>query len=345
MTLGFAKDAIASDGGRRSERRGAPSCRTGVVRSADLRDLFWRRPKLLLLLLLLPPALWLGIVYVGSLLALLLQSFFHIDDFSGLIVQQFTLATYARAVQAAERRHHPAHGDDGRAGDAGLGGRRVPDRLSGGALCSRAAGRRCSISAVMLPLWSSYLVKVYAWKLILAKEGILTWVFAQAASGLRARCDPGDAGDRRQLAVLSASSARSWCFVYIWLPYMILPIQAALERVPVNLIDASADLGAPPLADVPARDLPAGAAGDRRRLDLHLLADAGRLHHPADHRERRGCSSARSSTRSRARPATSRWPPPSRWCRSSSWGSTSGAREAHGGVRCALMRGQRAGWG
>ena len=66
--------------------------RRGVL--GDLSDTFWRRPKLLVLLLLLPAALWLGIVYLGSLFALLLQSFFHIDDFSGLIVQQFTLATY-----------------------------------------------------------------------------------------------------------------------------------------------------------------------------------------------------------------------------------------------------------
>ena len=58
-------------------------------------DMLWRRPQLAVILLLLPAALWLGIVYVGSLFALLLQSFFHIDDFSGLVVHEFTLATYA----------------------------------------------------------------------------------------------------------------------------------------------------------------------------------------------------------------------------------------------------------
>jgi hypothetical protein len=115
-------------------------------------------------------------------------------------------------------------------------------------------------------------------------------------------------------------------FVYVWLPYMILPTQAALERVPGNLIEASADLGANAAADLPQRDLPAGAAGHHRRLDLHLLADAGRLHHPADHRQFAAYSSGRPSMRSKARPETSRSPPPSRSCRSSSWAFISGAK-------------------
>ncbi len=72
----------------------------GGVRGA-LSDAFWRRPKLLLLLMLLPPVLWLGIVYIGSLIALLLQSFFSIDEFSGLINRQFTLSTYGDLFQAA----------------------------------------------------------------------------------------------------------------------------------------------------------------------------------------------------------------------------------------------------
>ncbi|RUV48126.1 ABC transporter permease, partial [Mesorhizobium sp. M5C.F.Ca.IN.020.14.1.1] len=66
-----------------------------------LSDLFWRRPKLLLLLMLLPPVLWLGIVYIGSLFALLLQSFFSIDEFSGLVNREFTLKTYGDLLQAA----------------------------------------------------------------------------------------------------------------------------------------------------------------------------------------------------------------------------------------------------
>ena len=70
----------------------------------------------------------------------------------------------------------------------------------------------------------------------------------------------------------------------MWLPFMILPIQAAVERIPGSYIEASGDLGAGPALTFRQRDPAAGAAGHRGRLDLHLLADAGRLHHPAGHR-------------------------------------------------------------
>jgi putative spermidine/putrescine transport system permease protein len=99
--------------------------------------------------------------------------------------------------------------------------------------------------AVMLPLWSSYLVRVYAWKLILAKEGIVTWTAAELGlgGGLDALLSIPVIGG----AALSVSHIGTFTvFVYIWLPFMILPIQAALERVPQSLIEASADLGAPP---------------------------------------------------------------------------------------------------
>ena len=98
---------------------------------------------------------------------------------------------------------------------------------------------------VMLPLWSSYLVKVYAWKLILAKEGIITW--AADSVGLGFLLDavlalPGVGGNS-----LSTSFIGTWLvFVYVWLPYMILPMQASLERVPVSMLEASSDLGAKP---------------------------------------------------------------------------------------------------
>jgi putative spermidine/putrescine transport system permease protein len=99
--------------------------------------------------------------------------------------------------------------------------------------------------AVLLPLWSSYLVRVYAWKLILAKEGIVTWMAGHvglggALEGLLALPVIGGAS-------LSVSYVGTFLvFLYIWLPYMILPIHAALERVPASFVEASADLGAPP---------------------------------------------------------------------------------------------------
>jgi putative spermidine/putrescine transport system permease protein len=99
---------------------------------------------------------------------------------------------------------------------------------------------------VMLPLWSSYLVKVYAWKLILAKEGILTWLFEnlRLTPVLEAvLAIPGIGGNSLSVSYIGTFLV----FVYVWLPYMILPTQAALERVPVSLIDASSDLGGKPL--------------------------------------------------------------------------------------------------
>ena len=170
---------------------------------------------------------------------------------------------------------------------------------------------------VMLPLWSSYLVKIYAWKLILAKEGIVSW----AVGG--ARASPGCSTACSALPVIGGNSlsvsyiGTFLVFVYVWLPFMILPMQASLERVPASLIEASADLGAARRPDLPPRHPAAGAARHRRRLDLHLLADARRLHHPADHRQLAPTSSAWRSTSTRAPPGTSRSPPPSRWCRSS----------------------------
>src|SRR6201987_3741155 len=209
-----------------------------------LSTFLYLRPKLALLLLLLPPVLWLGIVYLGSLFALLAQSFFSIDDFSGLTIYQPTLSTYAELftptnLQIILRTVVMA----------------AVVTLSCAAIgfpvayyMARFAGVRTKALfylAVMLPLWSNYLVRVYSWKLILAKEGVVTWLFNLA--GL------GDFLDRiLDLPVvggpsLSASYIGMWIvFMYIWLPYMILPIEAALERVPLSFIAASADLGARP---------------------------------------------------------------------------------------------------
>ncbi|TJW37664.1 MAG: ABC transporter permease, partial [Mesorhizobium sp.] len=143
-----------------------------------LSDLFWRKPKLLLLLMLLPPVLWLGIVYVGSLFALLLQSFFSIDEFSGLINRQFTLKTYGDLLQAANL-------------DIILRTVTMAALVTFAsaiiafpiayyaARYARGRWKALFYLGVMLPLWSSYLVKIYAWKLILAKEGILTWLLAK----------------------------------------------------------------------------------------------------------------------------------------------------------------------
>ena len=209
-----------------------------------LSDLFWRRPGLLLALLLAPPLLWLGIVYLGSLAVFLAQSLFSIDDFSGLITYEPTLATYAQLLTDANldiilRTLIMA-------GAVTLASIVIAFPIAYyAARYAQGVWKAVFYLGVMLPLWSSYLVKIYAWKLILAKEGILTWAFAtlhlspllDAVLAL-----PVIGGNSLSVSYLGTFLV----FVYVWLPFMILPIQASLERVPGSLIEASADLGADP---------------------------------------------------------------------------------------------------
>ena len=207
-----------------------------------LTTLFWRHPRLLLALMVAPPLLWLGVIYLGSLAALLLQSFYAIDEFSGMVKEELTLKTYGELFRAQNL-----------------------DIILRTLIMSAAVTLACAVLAfpvayyaaryakgrwkaafylgVMLPLWSSYLVKVYAWKLILAKEGILTWAAESTGTSFLINgllSIPGLEGSS-----LSTSPAGTFLvFVYVWLPYMILPLQASLERVPTSMLEASADLGA-----------------------------------------------------------------------------------------------------
>ncbi len=223
---------------------------TAVVQPAStgiwsrLADHFWRQPKQLLAALLALPLGWLVIVYIGSLLVFLLQSFYSIDELSGLVVPEFTLKTYGELFTPSNL-----------------------DIIVRTLLMSGAVTIACAIIAfpiayfaaryakgkwkalfylgVMMPLWSSYLVKVYAWKLILAKEGILTWIFAKLHLTFLLDAllsTPVIGGNSLSVSYIGTFLV----FVYVWVPFMILPVQAALERVPGNLVEASADLGATP---------------------------------------------------------------------------------------------------
>jgi len=204
-----------------------------------------RRSTFYLALLLLPPLLWLGTVYLGSLFALLLQSFYAIDEFTATVVPKFTLATYRQLFT------HPANID--------IILRTLAMAVAVTIACALIAFPIANYMAryasprmraffyvgVLLPMWTSYLVKVYAWRLILAKQGIASW-FASSL-GLQGVLDTALATP----VVGGPSLASSYLgmfivFVYMWLPFMILPLHAALERVPRNLLQASADLGARP---------------------------------------------------------------------------------------------------
>lgn len=207
-----------------------------------LTTLFWRRPNLLLILLVTPPVLWLGVVYLGSLAALLVQSFYSIDEFSGLIVHEFTFKTYGELLR-------PSNADVifrtlFMAVTVTVASAFVAFPIAYyAARYAKGRWKAAFYLGIMLPLWSSYLVKVYAWKLILAKEGILTWAanathtdwILNAALSL-----PGVGGNSLSTSFIGTFLT----FTYVWLPFMILPMQAALERVPTSMLEASADLGA-----------------------------------------------------------------------------------------------------
>jgi putative spermidine/putrescine transport system permease protein len=206
---------------------------------------FWRRPYWYLALLLVPPLLWFGTIYLGSLFALLAQSFYAIDDFTAQIVREPTLATYKQLVT------QPANVD--------IVLRTVSMAIAVTIACALialpiatymaryATGRMKALFyvGVMLPMWTSYLVKVYSWRLLLAKEGIIAWVLEKLGlSGLldALLATPGIGGP----SLSSSYIGMFLVFVYMWLPFMILPMAAALERVPGSLLQASADLGATP---------------------------------------------------------------------------------------------------
>lgn len=207
-----------------------------------LTALFWRKPKLLLILLITPPLAWLGVVYLGSLVALLLQSFYSIDDFSGVVVPEFTLKTYAQLLKPQNL--YIILRTITMAAAVTLASAIVAFPIAYyAARFAKGRWKAAFYLGVMLPLWSSYLVKVYAWKLILAKEGIVTWAAnATHTSGIldAVLSLPGIGGNSLSTSYIGMFLV----FVYIWLPYMILPMQASLERVPTTMLEASADLGA-----------------------------------------------------------------------------------------------------
>ncbi len=202
------------------------------------------RPRAALAVLLGPPMVYMLVVYLGSLAALLVNSFFHLDDFTGQVVRQFTFSTYLQLLKPANL--------DIFLRTAGMAAAvTVADAVIAFPLAYYIAKfasprlRTWLYLGVMLPLWSSYLVRVYAWKLILAKEGIVSWfVSLLHLDGVLSWLlhIPAIGGSSLALSPIGMFIV----FCYIWLPYMILPIQTALERVPKSLLEASSDLGAKP---------------------------------------------------------------------------------------------------
>lgn len=212
--------------------------------SQKLSNFLYAHPKLVLALLLGPPMVWMVGIYLSSLFTMLLQSFFRLDDFTGQVVREFTLSTYAQLFTASNL--DIVQRTASMAAAVTLASLVIAFPLA--YYMARYANNRVKALlylAVTLPLWSSYLVKVYAWRLILAKEGILSWVIDQLQ--LTGFLDwllsfPGIGGPSLSISPIGIFLV----FVYVWLPYMVLPIQASLERVPKSLLEASGDLGARP---------------------------------------------------------------------------------------------------
>jgi putative spermidine/putrescine transport system permease protein len=195
-----------------------------------LADLFHGRPRLQVGALLAGPVGWLVVGYLGSLAVLLIAGFWTVDPLSGEVVRGFNLENFETLLNEPVYRNIV-----GRTiliaalvtlTDAVLA---FPIAFYMAKLASRR-GKAILIVAVLLPLWSSYLVKVYSWRTMLSTGGVINW--ALAPLGLHG---PGF-GNTAVWLVMS----------YLWLPYMVLPIYAGLERIPSSLISASEDLGASP---------------------------------------------------------------------------------------------------
>ncbi len=195
-----------------------------------LADLFHGRERLQVGALLAGPVGWLVIGYLGSLALLLVAAFWSVDPLSGTTIKEFTLENFEALF------NEPVYRDivwrTVRTAllvtltDAVIA---FPIAFYMAKVASRR-GKALLVVGILLPLWSSYLVKVYAWRTLLSANGAVNW--ALDPIGLSG---PGYG----QIAIWLVMS-------YLWLPYMILPIYAGLERIPNSLISASEDLGASP---------------------------------------------------------------------------------------------------
>jgi putative spermidine/putrescine transport system permease protein len=219
------------------------STQPGLFRAVS--DLGYRRPRLVLWMLLAPPLLWFLAFYLLPLVALLGQSLLTFDEFSMTVRNVFTLAnlqalfTDRSLVDILQRTFMTALAVT------------LACALLGFPLAyymaRYATGRTKALMyvAVMVPMWASYIVKAYSWTVILAKQGIIVWVLGALglADGLDAVLEiPGVGGNTLSTSHLG----RVLVFTYMWLPFMILPVQASIERIPRNLLLASDDLGATP---------------------------------------------------------------------------------------------------
>jgi len=195
----------------------------------SLSNYFHKKQRLRLIALLTTPVLWLVVAYLGALAMLLVTAFFTINSFTGNVIQQFNLGNFQDMLTDVAYKN--------------VFLRTLGIAISVTLICSVLAipmafymakitgprSQKILVALVLTPLWASYLVKIYAWRTMLEPgNGVLDWLLGPI--GIHS---PGFGGP----AIVIGLS-------YLWLPYMILPIYAGLERLPNNLLDASGDLGA-----------------------------------------------------------------------------------------------------
>jgi putative spermidine/putrescine transport system permease protein len=192
-----------------------------------LSTFLFRHPRLRLAALLALPVGWLVLVYIGSLVFLLLSAFWTTDPFTSEVVRELTLDNIRRIAET------PVYRDVAWRTVQMAAMVTIADAILAFPLAyymARVASprtRNLLVVAILMPLWASYLVKVYAWRTMLSNEGAINWAL-----------------DPLGLSFDGYSTAGLWLvFTYLWLPYMVLPIYAGLERIPSSLLEASADLG------------------------------------------------------------------------------------------------------
>jgi len=206
--------------------------RSDGIASSPLRRLsaaLYRRPRVVLGVLLAPPVLWLVVIYLGSLGLMFASSLWRLDPTTSAIVRDPSLANYQDVLSPDKPYLQVAQHTITIALIVTLADAILAFPLAYYmARVARGRSRQVLFILATLPLWISYLVRVYSWRVILTDQGFLDWVLKFV--GLSG---PGALGDV-PIAIV---------FSYIWLPYMILPLYAGLERIPQSIVEASNDLG------------------------------------------------------------------------------------------------------
>jgi putative spermidine/putrescine transport system permease protein len=191
---------------------------------------FWQRPWLRATALLTAPLAWFVLLYLAALVVLFISAFWSLDSFTGKIVHSWTFENF-REVFSNPTYRTIAYRTIGIAALV-----TITDALLAFpfayymARIAKPRTRTLLFVLVLLPLWSSYLARIYAWRLILAQDGALNWSLDKV--GLP------------ETGIAYSNTAMWIVFSYVWLPFMILPIYASLERIPDSYLEASRDLGA-----------------------------------------------------------------------------------------------------